>query len=64
MRDGSVWVAANGSSTLIRVDARSLRPIGEPIRTPLNPYTLAVGRDGIWLTCLGDDVVAHVDVPA
>jgi hypothetical protein len=64
VREGVVWVAANGSSTLVRVSAPSMRKIGTPIRTPLNPFTLAVARDGVWLTCVGEDVVAHVDVPA
>jgi streptogramin lyase len=60
VHDGSVWVAANGSSTLVRVDAASARVVGRPLRVPLNPYAVAAGPDGVWVTCVGESVVARV----
>jgi hypothetical protein len=62
VRGNRVWVAASGSSTIERVTARSMRSIGDPIRVPLNPLALAISDDGIWVTCVGTNVVARVDV--
>ena len=64
VRNRRVWVAASGSSTIEQIRARGMRRIGEPIRTPLNPFTLAIDRKGIWVTCVGEDVVARVELPA
>ena len=56
-----VWVAASGSSTLERVTVRDLQPVGDPIRVPLNPLAVAVSADeGLWVTCVGENVVARV----
>jgi streptogramin lyase len=58
-----VWVAASGSSTLERVTTRGLQRVGDPIRVPLNPLAVAVTADeGIWVTCVGENVVARVGV--
>ena len=61
VHDGTVWVANFGSSTLARIDARRLRPRGEPIDVPLNPYAVAAGDSGVWVTCVGRSVVARVE---
>jgi outer membrane protein assembly factor BamB len=58
-----VWVAASGSSTIERVAAASLRPVGDPIRVPLNPLAIAVTDEAIWVTCVGENVVARVAPP-
>ena len=63
VRDGRVWVAASDSSRLEQIAADTLKPAGEPVPTPLNPLTIAVGQDGVWVTCTGENVVARVEVP-
>jgi hypothetical protein len=60
VHDGSVWVAANGSSTVVRVDAASARVVGAPLPVPLNPYSIAAGPGGVWVTCVGESVVVRV----
>ena len=62
--DGRVWVASKGASTLEQVGAHSLRPVGRPLRVPLNPYVVALARDGLWTACVGENVVARVRVRA
>jgi len=59
-----VWVAASGASTIERIAARSMRPVGDPIRVPLNPLAIAVTDEAIWVTCVGDNVVARVAAPS
>jgi hypothetical protein len=60
VRGSRVWVAANGSSTLDRIHARSLARVGEPLRMPLNPFRVALGRNAVWVTCVGVNRVARV----
>jgi streptogramin lyase len=42
-----VWVANRESSTLTRIDGRTVRP-QEEIEVPLNPYELAVHDGAVW----------------
>ena len=39
-------------------------PVGDPIRVPLNPLAIAATDDAIWVTCVGDNVVARVAAPS
>ena len=64
VREKLVWVAANGSSTVERVGAHSMRRVGRPIQVPLNPLAIAATDDSIWITCVGDNVVARVAAPS
>ena len=56
---GSVWVANVASSTLTRLDAKSLR-IREEIEVPLNPFELAAGGDAIWVASLAEGDLTRV----
>jgi streptogramin lyase len=59
----NVWVASSGSSTLERVSTRGLERVGDAIRVPLNPLAVAVSADdGLWVTCVGENVVARVGI--
>jgi hypothetical protein len=42
------------------VGAHSLRRVGRPLRVPLNPYVLALADGGLWMACVGENVVACV----
>ncbi|MDA0161717.1 protein kinase [Solirubrobacter ginsenosidimutans] len=46
--DGSVWVASSRTNQIVRLDARTGRPIGHPIRLPFGVTTVAVTADAIW----------------
>jgi hypothetical protein len=47
--------------TLTRIDARTGRPAGKPVPAPLNPYSLAMSGDSLWVTAVGHGEVARVD---
>jgi hypothetical protein len=57
---GSVWVAGYGDSTLTRIDVRTRRPIGKPLRMPLNPKAVAGSGHDVWVTSTSDGSVTHV----
>ena len=55
----SVWVANVASSTLTRVDAKTMR-VREEIPVPLNPFELATGGDAVWVGSLAAGVLSRV----
>ena len=59
-----VWVAASGSSAIQHVGAHSARLIGRPVRVPLNPLAIAISPHGVWVTCVGRNLIARVAVPS
>jgi DNA-binding beta-propeller fold protein YncE/predicted Ser/Thr protein kinase len=59
-RGGNIWVTSYIDHTIIRLDARTGEPTGKPVRVPLNPYTLAVTSDSVWVTAVGSGQVARV----
>jgi streptogramin lyase len=46
--DGSVWVSSSRTNQIMRLDARTGRPIGDPIRLPFPVTTVVVRPDAIW----------------
>jgi hypothetical protein len=60
--NGRAWVASNGSSTLESVSVNSLRHVGKPLRLPLNPFTVLAGRDRLWIACIGESLIARVEL--
>jgi hypothetical protein len=59
VQGGSVWVANVASSTLTRVEARSMA-VREEIEVPLNPFELAAGDDAVWVGSLAEGVLSRV----
>jgi hypothetical protein len=57
---GSVWVSGYGDSTLTRIDMRTRRRIGKPLRMPLNPKAVAGSGHDVWVTSTSDGSVTHV----
>jgi serine/threonine protein kinase len=55
-----VFVANYASSDLHQIDQETSRIVGEPLSLPVNPYALAVGGDGVWVTSLAEDKLIHV----
>jgi DNA-binding beta-propeller fold protein YncE len=50
---GTLYVANRGSSTVTRLDADTLGPIGRPTRVPKDPFVAAVLDGDVWVSCLG-----------
>jgi YVTN family beta-propeller protein len=58
----AVWVTGYAASQAQRLDPRDDgRPIGDPVRTDLNPFKLALSGDSVWLTAVGDGTVQRID---
>ena len=50
---GTLYVANRGSSTVTRLDADTLGPIGRPTRVPKDPFVATVLDGDVWVSCLG-----------
>jgi hypothetical protein len=57
---GFAWVPGYGDSTLTRIDVRTRRVVGEPLRMPLNPKAVAGSGHDVWVTSTSDGSVTHV----
>jgi hypothetical protein len=57
---GFAWVPGYGDSTLTRIDVRTRRVVGEPLRMPLNPKAVAGYGHDVWVTSTSDGSVTHV----
>jgi hypothetical protein len=61
VHDGHAWVALNGSNELARVSTASMQPVGEPLVMPVNPYAVAAGPSGVWVTSVADRRLVRID---
>jgi Protein kinase domain len=59
-RHGVVYVANRGSSTISRIDARTLRPAKPPVRVPKDPFAVAAVGADLWVSCLGTRQVVRL----
>jgi streptogramin lyase len=59
---GSVWFADHERGKVVRLDPRSLRPVGGPIRLGTKPSWLAVAAGSLFVTDQDDGTVARIDV--
>jgi DNA-binding beta-propeller fold protein YncE/predicted Ser/Thr protein kinase len=57
-----VWVASYSDHTVTRIDPRTSRTVGAPVDVELNPYDLAIGESGLWVTCVGEDRVVRISL--
>jgi streptogramin lyase len=57
----TMWVAGNLASAVIRLDARSGRPVGKPIPVGRNPYAILAHGSSVWVTNLGSGTVTRID---
>ena len=58
--DGSLWVIQNDRRALLRLDAVSGRRLAA-VRLGIEPFGLATGAAGVWVTDFQHDSVVHVD---
>jgi streptogramin lyase len=59
---GRVWFADHEGGTVRRLDPRSLRPVGEPIRVGTQPRWLVPAAGSLFVTDEDDGTVARIDV--
>ena len=59
---GSVWFADQAGGKVVRLDPRSLRRVGEPIRVGTKPSWLAVAGGSLFVTDQDDGTVTRIDV--
>jgi len=57
---GSVWIMADATGTLLRIDPASLKVVAE-IYVPSGSFGLAFGEEAVWVTSTEHDSVSRVD---
>jgi streptogramin lyase len=58
---GRVFVASVNDQALIVVDPRTMRPV-QRLPMPLNPYAVTADARHVWVTSLGENAIARVDL--
>jgi hypothetical protein len=58
----TVWFADRAAGTVVRLDPRTLRPSGDPIRVGAKPSWLAVAGRSLFVTDQDTGTIARVDV--
>ena len=59
---GSVWFADSEGGNVVRLDPRTLRPVGDPIQVGAKPSWLAVAAGSLFVTDQDDGTVSRIDV--
>jgi hypothetical protein len=60
--EGGAWFADSASGNIVRLDAHSLRPVGDPIHVGGRPASLAVAGNSLFVTAEDAGTVTRVDV--
>jgi DNA-binding beta-propeller fold protein YncE len=58
---GDVWVTNGGDGTVTRIDRRSARVVGAPIRVGGRPLGIAAGGGAVWVSSFDDGTVWRLD---
>jgi streptogramin lyase len=58
---GSVWLADRDAGQVVRLDARSLRPVGKPARAGTKPSTLMAAAGALFVVDEEDGTVVRLD---
>ena len=59
--DGSVWVVSPAEGQVVRLDAKSNRPTGEPIVVGAGPTGIAVADGDVWVANADDATITRID---
>ena len=54
---GHVFVASNTDHTVVILDPKTGRPVGEPLPVPPNPWAVAAGEGHVWVSGVGANTV-------
>ena len=58
---GHLFVASRNDNTVVVLDPKTLKPVGEPIDVGFNPYAMAADERSVWVTGLGDNTLTRID---
>jgi DNA-binding beta-propeller fold protein YncE len=58
---GAVWVTSRARDAVIRLDPKSLEPVGDPITVGAGPTDVAVGDGAAWVANSADGTVTRID---
>jgi DNA-binding beta-propeller fold protein YncE/predicted Ser/Thr protein kinase len=58
----TVWVASNLDDTVVRLDARTGKPVGEPVPVGRNPFAITAHGRSAWVTNLAGGTVTRIDL--
>jgi streptogramin lyase len=58
---GYLWVVEERSDAVVRIDPRTARVVGKPLRVGTTPVGLAAGAGSLWVTNNGSDTVTRID---
>jgi serine/threonine protein kinase/DNA-binding beta-propeller fold protein YncE len=58
---GYVWLTNSEQNTVIRIDPETQTVTGEPIKVGLQPMSLVVGADFVYVVNQGDETISTVD---
>jgi streptogramin lyase len=59
--EGSVWVTSHADRTVIRLDPKTLRAVGDPTPVGREPGDIAVGAGAAWVSNTADGTVTRID---
>ena len=62
VRGRSVWVASNLDDTIVQLDVKTGKTVGEPIPVGRNPFAIAAHGKTLWVTNLASASVTRIDV--
>jgi predicted Ser/Thr protein kinase len=58
---GRVFIASYTTQNVVVVDQESLKPVGDPIPVPLNPWGVEAGAGHVWVSGLGANTLSRID---
>ncbi|MEA2479501.1 MAG: hypothetical protein QOJ07_1423, partial [Thermoleophilaceae bacterium] len=58
---GHLFVASRNDNTVVVLDPKTFKPVGEPIEVGFNPYAMAADQRSVWVTGLGDNTLTRID---
>ena len=61
-RADGIWVACYGDQSVVRIDPRRGRVIGQPVPVGLNPVAVDVSHGSAWVTSVGDGNLTRIDL--
>jgi YVTN family beta-propeller protein len=58
---GHLFVASRNDDTVVVLDPKTLKPVGDPIGVGANPYAMVADERSVWVTGLGDNTLTRID---